>query len=1288
MEKSDKTQIYSDNKTTTYKDQSRLTKPSVHNLKPDDKLILNENEYTIIEIISESTGEAVIYKIEDAKQNTHALKLYFEFHNIENEPNTEALSRIKNIDDEDILRLLDFGTGINKYKGRYCFEISDFAFGFDLLSIENIKEKYSVDFITKEVIPQIFKGILRLHENKIYHCDLKPQNVFYLDKEQIEIVIGDYGSSKTFEFDAAKSSRKTTTVKGTDFYLPPEQARGFISEKNDFYSFGMILLHLFYPEEILTDLNEPKSLNHSKFKQLIERQFEAKPIVDFNPNYQRINSLIEGLTLVDFNLRWGKDQVQQWIDGKDINVIYKKSSQLKTEAEKSKEKALIFGEYTISNPNDLRYYILSDKNWYADLIEDTDNREDFFLWMLNLYDGDKSKRSALNRIIKYYSQEGLDFVADAIIRFFIPEHSVIFGFKSFDFSGTDNLKKTTARAFSHLVFKLWDNSSDKDIRLYIFRYEFALRQLHEKQKEGVHAIRILLNKLKSKGKIRSDFYNYKVFAYTSVSKKSLNNIKQFLYDYLPRQGIVEFIKINEHEELHYYFNKSLTNYFSNIGITRGLAERKSKKSISVKYATEYVSLEDFCDKTTENTISEICKVHSIPRELLTNESLNKFNNDFKTAYGKLLSNLTNEYNKLKKEFKNEWRTLDSSTELKTILLGEYEKIQTADYLIQLIRKEGQKLKKIKQKELERYKRGRKARVKQRLRIFTKTVFIVLIIMLVWPRTLLNSFNKKDMILKGVEIIPVEGGTFKMGRNKGNWNEKPAHKVTLDDFYIGKYEVTNEQFARFLNEYQSEMVKSGQDSGQIMIELSNWNIEKIDNVWGAKVGYNNSPVQNVSWYGANEFCKWADGRLPTEAEWEYAARGGVKSKGYKFSGSNILDSVAWYKNNYKRYVHSVGTKMPNELGIYDMNGNVREWCEDWYDAWYYRISPRKNPCNTKMPSRKGQRIIRGGAYYTGKKQANIYFREKKIPQTVIFYQGFRICWENDFKKRKKALVSLEYHDTNGKSNKNNKKVNKSQIQQSLKRKFEMIYVKGGSFTMGNKKAGSLEHVEHKVTLDDFYISNLEISNEQFCKFLNEYGSEKVKLGDYHGKLMIELSSKYIYNDWGVHKIWDKWQPADTYENFPVIYVTWYGAYEYCKWAGGRLPTEAEWEYAARGASSRNATTYSGSNSAWRVSWNETNSGELSHPVGTKRPNKLGLYDMSGNVWEWCEDTYSKYYYKRSPKYNPCNNYGHNENVFKCIRGGSYSRPLQLAKTYQRNAMHPLLSNYSDVGFRIVKPISKQ
>jgi len=250
---------------------------------------------------------------------------------------------------------------------------------------------------------------------------------------------------------------------------------------------------------------------------------------------------------------------------------------------------------------------------------------------------------------------------------------------------------------------------------------------------------------------------------------------------------------------------------------------------------------------------------------------------------------------------------------------------------------------------------------------------------------------------------------------------------------------------------------------------------------------------------------------------------------------------------------------------------------------------------------------------------------------------------------------------------------------------MIYVKGGTFTMGNKNAGSLEHLEHKVTLNDFYISNLEITNKQYCKFLNDYGSDKVKSGNHKGKLMIEPSSKYIYSDWGIHKTGKKWVSANGYENFPVIYVNWYGAREYCKWAGGRLPTEAEWEYAARGASTGSATTYSGSNSAWRVSWNASNSGEISHPVGTKRPNELGIYDMSGNVWEWCEDTYSKYYYKRSPEYNPCSK-GKGDNVFKCIRGGSYSRKIELGKTYQRNAIHPLLSNYSEVGFRIVKPVS--
>jgi len=1003
MKDSDKTKTYSDsNKTNVYQEQGKRTKPSVHNLNPGDKIILNEKEFTLLEIISESTGEAVIYKIKNGADEVYALKLYFEFNHPENEPNTEALKRIKDIDDVDILRLHDFGTGINKYKEKYCFEISDFATGFDLICVDKLKKKYSSDFIEKEVVPQVFKGILRLHDNKIYHCDLKPQNVFYLDKEQIEIVIGDYGSAKTFEFDAAKSSRKTTTVKGTDFYLPPEQARGFISEKNDYYSFGMILLHLFYPEKILLNENEPKSLSRSKLKQIIERQFEAKPIIEFNPKFQRINNLIEGLTLVDFNLRWGKEEVQQWVDGKDISVNYGKTTYV---TKKISEKALIFGGYTIKTPYDLRDYILNDKNWYADLIEDTANREDFIKWMLDLYDGDKSKRSALNRIIKFYSPEGIDFVADAIIRFFIPEHPVMLGLKTFDFYNSDDLKKTTAEAFSYLIHDLWNNSSGKDVSLFLFRYEFALRLLKDdRQEEGKKILKILFESIKAGGKSQYDFYKYQVFAFAHVSKKTSSNIKQFLFDYLPSEGDIQFSKITKYKELHYSLTKSLTKYFKQIGIDRTLNERKLSKTLTISYATEYESYDDFCDKTIENVITVASEENHLIKNSLTEKSLNKFTSDFNTAFNKLVTYLSNEYNKLKERFES-FEELDSHfAQLETIITKEYHRIPADYQLVHSIPKEGQRFQRIRNKEIKRQKALQNIRRRSNRRVFVRCLFLLLIVMFIWPLYKVNkNVVNNNMLFKGIELVWVKGGSFKMGNKKGNWNERPAHTVILDDFYIGKYEVTNEQFAKFLNEYQSELVKSGKDSGQRMIRTNVWGIKsqvttyyniwnnkKITKTWEASEDRKNFPAIGVSWYGANEFCKWASGKLPTEAEWEFAARGGNKSEKYKFAGSNYLDSVAWNKNNSKAYIHPVGAKKPNELGIYDMNGNVSEWCKDWYNASYYRRSTRKNPCNTKKPYKKPKRVTRGGSFHSDHKEANLYFRNKSLADNYGF-EGFRVCW---------------------------------------------------------------------------------------------------------------------------------------------------------------------------------------------------------------------------------------------------------------------------------------------------------
>ena len=161
------------------------------------------------------------------------------------------------------------------------------------------------------------------------------------------------------------------------------------------------------------------------------------------------------------------------------------------------------------------------------------------------------------------------------------------------------------------------------------------------------------------------------------------------------------------------------------------------------------------------------------------------------------------------------------------------------------------------------------------------------------------------------MVYVAGGTFQMGDwSSGVLNEVPAHNVTLSSFYIGKYEVTQEQWQAVMGSNPSYFK-------------------------GAK-----RPVENVSWGDCQVFIRRLNlltgkkFRLPTEAEWEYAARGGNKSRGYTCSGSNTIGVVAWSLSNSNDKTHEVATKAPNELGIYDMSGNVWEWCEDWYSSSYY------------------------------------------------------------------------------------------------------------------------------------------------------------------------------------------------------------------------------------------------------------------------------------------------------------------------------------------------------------------
>ena len=190
------------------------------------------------------------------------------------------------------------------------------------------------------------------------------------------------------------------------------------------------------------------------------------------------------------------------------------------------------------------------------------------------------------------------------------------------------------------------------------------------------------------------------------------------------------------------------------------------------------------------------------------------------------------------------------------------------------------------------------------------------------------------------MVYVKGGWFEMGSNNGGSEEKPVHRVYVDDFYISKYEVTFAEYDRFC-----------EATGRSKPDDMGW-------------GRGNRSVIFVSWYDAVEYCNWLSRqtgkhyRLPTEAEWEYAARGGNKSRGYKYSGSDNINRVAWYDGNSNDRTHPVGTKQPNELGIYDMSGNLWEWCSDWYDSDYYSRSPERNP---KGPTSGNSRVLRGGSW---------------------------------------------------------------------------------------------------------------------------------------------------------------------------------------------------------------------------------------------------------------------------------------------------------------------------------------
>ncbi len=250
--------------------------------------------------------------------------------------------------------------------------------------------------------------------------------------------------------------------------------------------------------------------------------------------------------------------------------------------------------------------------------------------------------------------------------------------------------------------------------------------------------------------------------------------------------------------------------------------------------------------------------------------------------------------------------------------------------------------------------------------------------------------------------------------------------------------------------------------------------------------------------------------------------------------------------------------------------------------------------------------------------------------------------------------------------------------------EMVFINGGTFQMGSNDGDSGEQPVHRVTVSDFYIGKYEVTNEEYCYFLNDYGSDKVKSGAYSGESMINFSGSWKAEKCRIIQRGANYSVESGYSKYPVIYVTWYGANEYCQWLSRktgktyRLPTEAEWEYAAGGGSIHQK--YAGTdseNSLSSYAWYDDNSGSKTHKVGTKSPNKFGLYDMAGNVWEWCNDWYDSDYYDSSPSRNPK---GPSSGSVRVFRGGSWLNFASDCRVAIRIYDFPTFSSYN-IGFRV-------
>jgi len=511
-----------------------------------------------------------------------------------------------------------------------------------------------------------------------------------------------------------------------------------------------------------------------------------------------------------------------------------------------------------------------------------------------------------------------------------------------------------------------------------------------------------------------------------------------------------------------------------------------------------------------------------------------------------------------------------------------------------------------------------------------------------------SFRKQD----GMEMVYVPEGSFEMGSITGDEDEKPVRLIYLDTYWIDKYEMTNVQYAQCVSEGACDAPSKTSSYTR-------------GNYFG-NASYANYPVVYVTWYQAQDYCRWVGGDLPTEAQWEKAARDS-DNREYPW-GNEIPDySLANYDLSMGDTT-AVGSypSGASPFGALDMAGNVSEWVRDGFEP--YGTYDVYNPI---VLYTSPYRVIRGGNYFDLPFDIRSAYRFYGEPDLSGYDIGFRCILPPETSELSKSKV---YQGNFAPPPEPTSSLGTGSTYAREQDGMEMVYVPEGSFEMGSSAGYDDEKPVHNVFLDAFFIDKYEVSNAQY--------SICVKSGICNAPIDISSSTRDVYYS----------KPG--YADYPVINVNWFEAKNYCDWVGGRLPTEAEWEKAARGTDGR---TYP---------WGEEidgskanfcdNNCELEHkdisindgyadtaPVGSypEGASPYGALDMAGNVWEWVADWFQEDYYSNSPVSNPP---GPTSGDNKVLRGGRWGSKMEyLRAAFRKDGVKPS-SLDPGIGFRCVVP----